>query len=599
MYIPILDDPIFPDEVITQIESLKPNKACGIDGIPPGILKLLNDEWILLITYVYNQVFEGNYPDIWAISRMFVAFKKGLIEDPSNYRGISIMIALCKVYDGILNQRFMKWYIPEYEQAGGQSGRGCMEQILTLRLLMDSAKKRGRILYVVFIDYIKAFDKVDRSKLLTMLANKGCSSKFLNALGRTLQNTRSKIGNTEFFSSIGVRQGGVTSTSLFTFYIDVTIQALKQLGPDNFLGDLHSILLMDDTVVLATSRIQMVKKLDILARSAQSIGMLIHPNKSKFMVCGKIDKEPFVLGNVTVAHTDSYIYLGTPITVGSISSQITLHVKNKEPHLRKFTSFLAKNKDAPFKVKKLVLTAALNSALLYGSETWYSNNFQPIIQPILSATKQLMGVREQTCNDIVYLESGTVSPKVTIRERQKSFLKKIKAREDFQLLPINQAMQLAKNWRSPMGIYLERLENDHTDNIREFKNNLASRIQLADTTRRVTYLEINPNLSLHPLYNSVRVPESYRISFSRIRMSSHYLKIETGRWSRIPREQRLCDCGTVQSEIHVLLSCPLLQYLRISYGDLDFSSIDNLMNTDNHPYLAKYIHEVLIKCTSL
>ena len=82
-------------------------------------------------------------------------------------------------------------------------------------------------------------------------------------------------------------------------------------------------------------------------------------------------------------------------------------------------------------------------------------------------------------------------------------------------------------------------------------------------------------------------------------MSSHYLKIETGRWSRIPREQRLCDCGSVQSEIHVLLSCPLLQYLRISYGDLDFSSIDNLMNTDNHPYLAKYIHEVLIKCTSL
>ena len=109
---------------------------------------------------------------------------------------------------------------------------------------------------------------------------------------------------------------------------------------------------MDDTVVMATSKRMMARKLEILARSAQSIGMEIHPSKSKFMVCGKTDVEPFVLGNVTVAHTDSYIYLGTPITVGSVSSQIALHVENKEPHLRKFTSFLIKNHDAPFKVKK-------------------------------------------------------------------------------------------------------------------------------------------------------------------------------------------------------------------------------------------------------
>ena len=598
IYIPVLDDPISPGEVIEQIKRLKPNKACGVDGIPPGILKLLDDDWILLITYLYNLIFEGQYPDIWSISRMFVAFKKGLIEDPSNYRGISIMIALCKVYDGILNQRFMKWYIPEYEQAGGQSGRGCIEQILTLRLLIDSAKTRKRVLYVVFIDYVKAFDKVDRTKLLNMLANKGCGSKFLDALGRTLQDTKSRIGKAEFISSKGVRQGGVTSTSLFTFYIDTTIQALRQVGPDDFLGNLHSILLMDDTVVLATSRSMMNKKLEILAKTAENIGMLIHPNKSKFMVCNKIDKEPFVLGNVTVAHTDSYVYLGTPITVGSISSQIALHIKNKEAHLRKFTSFLTKNKDAPFKVKKLVLTAALNSALLYGAETWYSDNLQPLIQPILSATKQLMGVREQTCNDIIYVESGTVSPKSIIRDRQKSFLKKIKARQDFELLPISKAMELSKNWRSPMGLYLVHLELDQTNDIKEFQENNFNRIRLADTTRRRTYLEINPNLTVHPLYNSDIVPEHYRISFTRLRLSSHYLKIETGRWSRIPREERVCQCGEVQTEIHVLLVCPLLQYLRISFEELDFSSLENLMNNENHYYLAKYIHTVLIKCNS-
>ena len=49
-YIPILDDPIVPDEVITQINRMKSNKSCGPDGIPPGLFKLLTPQWILLIT---------------------------------------------------------------------------------------------------------------------------------------------------------------------------------------------------------------------------------------------------------------------------------------------------------------------------------------------------------------------------------------------------------------------------------------------------------------------------------------------------------------------------------------------------------------------
>ena len=236
--------------------------------------------------------------------------------------------------------------------------------------------------------------------------------------------------------------------------------------------------------------------------------------------------------------------------------------------------------------------------MLYGAETWYSNNVQPVIQPILSATKQLLGVREQTCNDIVYVESGTVSPNVTIRERQKSFLNKIKSRQDFEFLPVKKDMQLAKDWRSPMGICLERLDVDQADGIKEFQNSVVNRIRLADTTRRVTYLEINPNLSVHPLYHSDRLSEHYRISFTRVRLSSHYLKIETGRWSRIPREERLCDCRIVQTEVHVLLFCPLLQYLRSSFEGLDFSSIENLMNSENHSHLIKYVHEVLTKCSS-
>ena len=57
-----------------------------------------------------------------------------------------------------------------------------------------------------------------------------------------------------------------------------------------------------------------------------------------------------------------------------------------------------------------------------------------------------------------------------------------------------------------------------------------------------------------------------------MRLASHHLKIETGRWSRLPREQRLCQCGQVQTEEHVILNCVLLNNAREN-SDLNFTNL--------------------------
>ena len=62
VYIPVLDDPINPREVLDEIRKINPTKAPGNDGIPPGIVKWLPDEWILLLTDIVNSVFHGVYP---------------------------------------------------------------------------------------------------------------------------------------------------------------------------------------------------------------------------------------------------------------------------------------------------------------------------------------------------------------------------------------------------------------------------------------------------------------------------------------------------------------------------------------------------------
>jgi hypothetical protein len=148
---------------------------------PPGCLKSLPDSWIVTVTLLFNLVFNETYPPEWTKAKKFTIFKnKGPRLDPSNYRRISIQSCLAKLYDSVLNNRFIKWLSPKVEQAGGQRGRGCEEQIVTLRLLLDAAQKAKQT-YIAFINYEKAYDKVNRQKLMVSLKLAGCGCRFLHA----------------------------------------------------------------------------------------------------------------------------------------------------------------------------------------------------------------------------------------------------------------------------------------------------------------------------------------------------------------------------------------------------------------------------------
>ena len=120
-----------------------------------------------------------------------------------------------------------------------------------------------------------------------------------------------------------------------------------------------------------------------------------------------------------------------------------------------------------------------------------------------------------------------------------------------------------------------------------------------NATKIMNYAEkLNPSLNLHPIYTTQSyVPDYMRVSFSRLRLMSHSLKVETGRWSRIPREERLCDrcnAGQVQDEEHVLLTCSSTEHIRQRFGMLNYESLSTLMEDQTHlREIAEMIHTVL------
>ncbi len=70
-----------------------------------------------------------------------------------------------------------------------------------------------------------------------------------------------------------------------------------------------------------------------------------------------------------ISHLELYVYLGSPVSNSTMKKQVANHAVTKQCHTRKFSSFLAKNYDAPFVVKKIVWESAISSAILYSCET--------------------------------------------------------------------------------------------------------------------------------------------------------------------------------------------------------------------------------------
>ena len=188
-YIPVLDDPFSMQEFMESVNGINKNKSYS--GVCPGIIQMLPESWLSFLLLLFNVVFMNmNYPVLWCYSKLVLIFKAGNRMLCDNYRGISIMDTLAKIYDALIYNRLLLWCNISKCQAGAQKKRSCIEQILSLRLLCDFAVFRNVKLYVLFIDFSKAYDRVPRNKMLEVLKSLGCGKRMLLAVQAMYKCTR-------------------------------------------------------------------------------------------------------------------------------------------------------------------------------------------------------------------------------------------------------------------------------------------------------------------------------------------------------------------------------------------------------------------------
>ena len=176
----------------------------------------------------------------------------------------------------------------------------------------------------------------------------------------------------------------------------------------------------------------------------------------------------------------------------------------------------------------------------------------------MATLKQLLGVRVSTCRELVLLEAGICDAKAYIRERQQRYFQKLAARPNYTESYIGYVISMAIRVRTQSGILIQSILDNRANNIgAENLEALRINVRSSTTTRRTNYMTVNPELSMSCAYEKRSlIPEHHRIAYTRMRLSSHRLRIETGRWSRIAIENRTCPCGEVLTEEHVLLNGP-------------------------------------------
>ena len=607
-----LEGEITEGEVFKAIRAVKNNKAAGPDGIIGEFLKHAAVPLVPYLVKLFNKLFEsGSYPKSWTEALIQPLYKKGDQNKPDNYRGISLLNILSKLYSSILNDRINAWIEDQRRisenQAGFRKKRSTIDHVFTMYAIIKKQLLYHKKLYVAFIDFKKAFDCVDRDKLWHVLKNAGIksNSKMYGAITSIYNVVKAKVrtGNTHtdsFSCPRGVKQGEVLSPVLFSLFIEELSKEICAHGKHGIqlMPELVQILILmfaDDVTLLSYSVCGLQTQLDILSQASSRLGLTVNLDKSNIVVFRNgghlAQNEKWTYGREPMEVVNMYKYLGIVLSTRlSFSHSLSdMAIKAKKGVICILKLLWQLGEKSPSIFFKL-FDAQIQPMLSYGAEIWGLEADMTIIERVhLFAIKRFLNVSIRTPNNLVYGETGRYPLRINAQLKSiKFWLRLLKMpTERIPRKTYNMLLALHENdkntWVSSVCFLLykygfdEAWENQGVGNEKLFLNVLKTRLcdefysnwsnDMQTNERHTVYSSIKSRFGLAMYLNEIKHVQA-RNCLVRLRLGVSQILTHRLRFVKnLDEADMLCPlCGEArESEIHFLLVCPAYHDLREEY----------------------------------
>ena len=340
---------LFSIKLKAVIDDLACNKSPGLDGLSSEHFKFAHSRLpALLSTLVTSIVVHGHVPESMNESVIvpIIKDKNKRVNDKRNYRPICLSNICSKIIEVVLFNRMSIFLQSSPNQFGFKPKHGTELCVFAFKELLRFYKKHGSAMHVAFLDASKAFDRVNRRKLLYKLESRGVPTYILRLLSSELigQCICVRWGSTHsdfFHIGNGVKQGGILSPLLFNIYMDdLSLQLHRQSIGCSVGGTVvNHMLYADDIVLFAPSAKGLQKLLDISHTYGCNYDIEYNPSKSSIMYIDSRkagNARSMTIGGKILNVVTAFSYLGH-IICDDLSDEADLKAKSRQMYAKSNT----------------------------------------------------------------------------------------------------------------------------------------------------------------------------------------------------------------------------------------------------------------------